>query len=204
MSQRVSRKSTVFALLLALFAGFAVVICVRLVTYRPDRPVADILPASSAGPAFVVQVIRPRAGLPLGGLVPPEVFGLDEHLGFDSTSEGATIRHVTAERIEIGSDHWDLLLVLDDQGRITAETEVVFDLVFEERLRRVRCRPGQPVVGRLNTVALAESGELSGNFDIELAHCEDAESETPLQWPPSPLVLHGSFDRLSPTELTLR
>ena len=41
-----------------------------------------------------------------------------------------------------------------------------------------------------------ETGELSGSFDIELTRCEDAETGEPLGWPPEPLVLHGSFDRL--------
>ncbi len=86
--------------------------------------------------------------------------------------------------------------MLDGDGRVTSETQVVFDLVFEDRLRRVRCRTGNPAVGTLNIVTLGESGELSGSFDIELAHCEDAETGTPLGWPPKPLILHGSFDRL--------
>ncbi len=76
------------------------------------------------------------------------------------------------------------------------ETQVLFELVFEERLRSVRCRPGDPAIGTLSTTALAESGELSGSFDIELARCEDADTGKPLGWPPEPLVIHGSFDRL--------
>jgi hypothetical protein len=167
-----------------------------VVSYRPDRPVAMIVPGSSSGPAFVVQVIRPRLGLPLGGILPPQLFGLEAHLGFDSTSAGASIGSVGPGRLELGADDWDLVLVLDGDGRVTPETQVVFELVFEERLRRVRCRPGDPAVGTLNTTALAGSGELSGSFDIELARCEDADTGTPLGWPPRPLVLHGSFDRL--------
>lgn len=62
---------------LLLLSGLAIV------AYRPDRPVATIVPGSSSGPAFVVQVIRPRVGLPLGGILPPQLFGLEEHLGFD-------------------------------------------------------------------------------------------------------------------------
>ena len=69
-------------LLAGLLAGFTVV------AYRPDRPVATIVPGSSSGPAFVVQVIRPRLGLPLGGILPPQLFGLEAHLGFDSQSDG--------------------------------------------------------------------------------------------------------------------
>jgi len=191
-----NRKSPLLYLPLKLLAGIALVVCFLLVFYRPDQPVPTIVPASSSDPAFVVQVVRPRLGLPLGGIMPPQLFGLDAYLGFDSMSDGATIRSVGPGRIALGADDWDLLLVLDGDGRVTSETQVVFDLVFEERLRRVRCRPGDPVVGTLNTVTLGESGELSGSFDIELAHCEDAKTGTPLGWPPKPLILHGSFDRL--------
>lgn len=175
-------------------AGFAVVVG----SYRPDRPVATIVPGSSSGPAFVVQVIRPRLGLPLGGIIPPQLFGHEAHLGFDSTTTGASIGSVGPGRLEFGADDWDLVLVLDGDGRVTPESQMVFELEFEERPRRVRCQPGDPAVGTLSTTALAESGELSGSFDIELARCEDAESGTPLGWPPQPLVLHGSFDRLPP------
>jgi hypothetical protein len=144
----------------------------------------------------MVQIIRPRLGLPLGGILPPQLFGLEAHLGFESTSPGASIGSVGPGRLELGADDWDLVLVVDAEGRVTPETQVVFELVFEERLRRVRCRPGDPAIGTLSTTVLAESGELSGSFDIELARCEDANTGKPLGWPPEPLLLHGSFDRL--------
>ena len=180
---------------LGLLAGFAVLVC-YLVAYRPDRPVATIIPGSSSDPAFVVQIIRPRLGLPLGGILPPQLFGLEAHLGFESTSPGASIGTVGPGRFELGADDWDLVLVVDAEGRVTPETQVVFELVFEERLRRVRCRPGDPAIGTLSTTVLTESGELSGSFDIELTRCEDANTEKPLGWPTEPLLLHGSFDRL--------
>ncbi len=189
------RKSLWILLPLGLLAGFAVVVYFSLL-YRPDRPVATIVPGSSSGPAFVVQIIRPRLGLPLGGILPPQLFGLEAHLGFESTSPGASIGSVGPGRLELGADDWDLVLVVDAEGRVTPETQVVFELVFEERLRRVRCRPGDPAIGTLSTTVLAESGELSGSFDIELARCEDANTGKPLGWPPEPLLLHGSFDRL--------
>jgi len=179
-----------------LWAGFFLVLCFAVVAYRPDRPVATIVPGSSSGPAFVVQIIRPRAGLPLGGILPPGLFGLESHLGFDATSAGATIGRVGPGRLELGADDWDLVVVLDDDGGVGPETQVMFEFVFEERLRRVRCRPGDPAVGTLRTAALPGSDALSGRFDIELVHCEDAETGTPLGWPSQPLVLHGSFDRL--------
>ena len=191
------RKASWILLALVLLAGFAVFV-LSPVAYRPDRPVATIVPGSSSGPAFVAQIIRPRLGLPLGGILPPQLFGLDAHLGFESTSAGASIGSVGPERIELGADDWDLVLVLDADGRVSPETQVVFEFVFEERLRRVRCRPGDPAIGTVNITELAESGELSGSFDIELARCEDADTGEPLGWPPEPLVLHGSFDRLQP------
>jgi hypothetical protein len=190
------RKQLWILLPLELLAGLAFVVCLSLVVYRPDRPVAAIVPASSSGPAFVVQVIRPRMGLPLGGILPPQIFGIDAHLGFDSTSTGAAVECVSPVRIELGADDWDLVLALDSDGRVAPETEVVFELVFEGRLRRVRCRPADPAVGTFSITRLAESGELSGSFDIELSQCADADTGTPLGWPPSPFILHGSFDRL--------
>ena len=190
-------KSSRTPLLLGVLVGLAVLAYLfSPLSYRPDRPVATLVPGSSPGPAFVVQIIRPRAGLPLGGIAPPHLFGLEEHLGFDSSSAGATFGSPGPERLELGADDWELVLVLDADGRVTSETEVVFELVFQERLRRVRCRPDDPASGTLSITALTESGEHSGSFDIELARCEDADTGVPLGWPPQPFVLHGSFDRL--------
>ncbi|MCG8456999.1 MAG: hypothetical protein MI919_12020 [Holophagales bacterium] len=191
-----SRKSSWILLPLGLLAGFAFIVCFSLIVYRPDRPVATIVPGSSSGPAFVAQIIRPRLGLPVGGIVPPQLFGLEAHLGFDSKSAGASIGSVGPRRLELGADGWDLVLVLDADGRVTSGTEVVFELLFEEHLRRLRCRPGDPTIGTLDTAALADPDELSGSFHIELARCEHADTGRPLGWPTKPLVLHGSFDRL--------
>jgi hypothetical protein len=188
---------------LALLACLAGAVGLTLVVHRPDRPVATIVPGSSPGPACVVQIIRPRLGLPLGGILPPRLFGLEEHLGFDSASAGATLGSVGPGRLELGADSWDLALVLDADGRVSPETHVVFELVFEERHRTVRCRPADPAVGTFSATELGGSGELSGRFDIELARCEDADTGQPLGWPPEPLVLHGSFDRL-PTDTKRR
>lgn len=192
---RMSRALLPLGLLaLAVVTGLAVMI----VVYKPDRPVATIAPGSSTGPAFVAQMIRPRLGLPLGGILPPGLFGLDADLVFDSSSPGASIGSAGPERFEFRADGWELALVVDAEGRVTSETEIVFVLVFEEQPRRLRCRPGDPVVGTFVITRLAETGELSGHFDVELARCEDADTGEALGWPPEPFVLHGSFDRLAP------
>lgn len=183
-------------IILSLLLSIGLLIGFVGIIYRPDRPVANLVPGTSSGSAFVVQIIRPRLGLPLGGILPPGLFGLDSHLGFDSYSPGATIGSVNPGRLELSADDWKLVLVFDNEGRIASESEVVFDMVFEEQVRRVRCRPGNPAIGRFSATPLGGSAELSGNFDLELAVCEDAETGTPLNWPPSPLILHGSFDRL--------
>ena len=179
--------------------GLVSLVCISFFVFPPDRPVAKITPGTSKGPAFVVQIIRPRMGLPLGGIVPPQLFGQEAHLGFDSASEGASVGRVGSGRIEFGAEGWGLVLAFDAQGKVTSETQVVFDLMFEDRMRRVRCRPGDLANGEFSTTVLAGSGELSGSFDIELPRCEDAETGKSLGWPPEPLVLHGSFDRLPST-----
>lgn len=186
---------------IGLLAGLAALVLFSLLTCHPDRPVPLIEPGSSPGPAFVVQVIRPRLGLPLAGLVPPRLFGLEQHLGFDAASPGASIGLVEPGRTELGATGWEMVLASDDQGVVSAETEVTFALVFEERLRQVRCRPADPAIGTVTTHSLAATKELSGRFEVELAYCEDVAAARPLGWPTKPLVLYGSFDRLplSPT-----
>ena len=144
----------------------------------------------------MAQIIRPRAGLPLGGLLSPELFGLEEHLGFDSASAGACVVSASPTRLELGADDWELVIVRDADGRVSPETQVVFELVFQEQPRRVRCRPADPAVGTFEVSERVGSGEQSGSFDIELARCEDAATGKPLGWPPRPFILHGSFDRL--------
>lgn len=181
---------------LGLLASVAMIVCFSLALYQPDRPVATIAPGTSSSPAFVVQIIRPRLGLPLGGVVPPRLFGLEAHLGFDSASAGASIGGVGPRRVELRSDDWDLVLVRDTDGRVTPETRVVFDFLFEEHLQKVRCRPGDPAVGTFDTIGLTGADGLSGSFDIELVRCEYTDTGKPLGWPPKPLVLHGSFDKL--------
>ena len=189
-------KPSRFSIPLALLAALVVFVCFFLVMYRPDRALPSIVPGSSSGPAFTVQIIRPRSALPLGGLLPPSLFGLDGRLEFDSTSAGATSGSVGTRRLELRADGWELMLVLDAQGRVSPETQVVFQLEFQEQTRKLRCWPGDPAIGTFSSTTLDGSGELSGSFDVELARCEDAETGKPLGWPQSPFVLHGSFDRL--------
>lgn len=180
---------------LVVFVGIVILLFLAFNLYRPDTPLPMIPPGTSSEPTFVVQVIRPWEGLPLGGLLPPELFGVDAKLGFDSATDGA-MHSIGKESIELSADGWKLKLVFDSDGRVTAETEIVFNLIFEDCNRNVRCRPSDPTIGTLKVNKLEKSSELSGYFDVELSNCEDAETGKPLGWPPKPFVLHGSFDRL--------
>ena len=181
--------------LLIFLACIAALVSLSLSVYQPDRALPFIHPGTSSRPTFVVQVIRPREGLPLGGLLPPQLFGVDAGLGFDSETMGASQR-VEREGIEFKADGWQLNLMFDNEGRVTAETEIVFELIFEESPRKVRCRPGNPVIGACQTHSLENGGGLSGSFDVELPNCEDATTGKKLGWPPRPFILRGSFDRL--------
>lgn len=179
---------------LALLICLLVALLFSFLTYQPDRRIAVIEPGSSADPTFAVQVIRPRVGLPLGGFIPPRLFGLESHLGFDSSSPGASTEQIGPRRIELSADGWELLLDLDAEG-FARHTEITFSLTFQEALLEVRCRPGQPTKGQLSTSRLFED-QISGQFEIGLGECESTETGNPLGWPSQPLTLYGSFDRI--------
>lgn len=183
-----------WSLLFVAFLALAVLLTINV--YRPDRPLPRIEPGSSTEPTFRVQIIRPRESLPLGGLIPPQVFGVDAKLGFDSAEEGATYT-LAHDHLELLAGDWDLRLYFDGNGRIEPESEVVFDLIFEDQVRRVRCHPRNPAADTLEIAELEESGEFSGWFRVELSECQDAETGETLGWPPKPMLLQGSFDRLT-------
>lgn len=178
--------------------GMASLIFVTISLYRPDNPIATIVPGSSAEPSFVVQIVRPRQGLPLGGLLPPQLFGVDEKLGFDSSSDHAAY-WLDEDLLELSGGNWKLRLVFDAAGQIQPESAIVFDLIFEDQKRRVRCKPGNLPVGGFHTSEMTPN-EFSGDFEIELPICEDAETGQSLGWPPKPFILRGSFDRLPMTD----
>lgn len=162
--------------------------------YRPDSPIAPISPGTSTEPSFFVQIIRPRQGLPVGGLVPPRFFGVDAQLGFDSKSKDATfiLQH---DRLDLAGAGWDVRLSFDVEGQAQTESEIVFELVFQDQPRRLRCKSGSPTVGEFQQSQIAPN-EFSGLFEVEFPNCEDAETRQPLGWPPRPFVLRGSYDRL--------
>lgn len=177
-------------------AVFAAVAAAVLLSHRPDQPRPFLVPGSAAAPTFTVQVIRPRASLPLGGLLPPGWFGVDGALEFDSSSPGARIEMMSLSTVALAADGWTLKLVRDESGSATSDSQVSFEIVFEERERRVTCGVASADSAALHWAPLDGEPAMSGHFDVELTPLVFAESGEPLGWPDGPLRLRGSFDRL--------
>lgn len=180
--------------LFIIVAVIASMIFLTVSLYRPDDPLPAIEPGSSAGPTFIVQIIRPREGLPLGGLLPPQVFGVDAELTFSSEAIDSRFK-LGKEVLVLSSANWELRLEYDNSGNIRPDSRIEFDLIFEEQQRHVRCKPGTPPIGTFQISEIAPN-EFSGSFTLELPDCEDAETGESLGWPPKPFMLRGSFDRI--------
>lgn len=182
--------------------GLGLVVLLLLTVYRADPPRPLVEPGSSAGPTFFVQVLRPALGLPLGGVVPPGLFGVDSELGFDGSRSDASIewRGDTSPgegELVMTADDWEVVVAIDQDGRLNlSETEAIFSFTFEERRVRVVAWPTEQARGRCQVEWLDGGRELGGMFEVELQKCVDSETGLSLGWPPSPLVLRGSFDRI--------
>jgi len=183
----------------AWIAGGLVVIAALLVAvglgHRAPTPRAR--PRDANGSWFEVRVEKPAAAQPLGGL-----FGLgrlfSDDLGFDQSSPGAAAVGAAIDRIELRADGWDLTIEADDKGRIEPGTHLVFPIELANRRVTLRCRPADPAVGGLHTALPGDADELDGTFSLELAECENVASGKSLKWPPRPLTVRGTFDRLRP------
>ena len=184
---------------LLIVVAAALLACLVLIGSRSDEPVAGLAPTPS-GPSFQVRVVFPRLGRPFFGLLPEplvaKVGGIPAELAFDHASPGAKPGTVGRHRLELRADGWDLSLQTDGKGRIAAGSHLVFPLFFEEEMRRLRCRPAGRDSGYLRTATRSGGGELGGDFRVELSTCEDAGTGRAIGWPPAPLIVVGSFDRL--------
>ncbi len=88
--KQAQRSPSCLSRALVIFVGIVIILSLTINLYRPDSPLPFIPPGTSSEPTFVVQVIRPLEGLPFGGLLPPELFGVDAKLGFDSATASDT------------------------------------------------------------------------------------------------------------------
>ncbi len=172
---------------LAMFA------CLVVIGLRPDEPVPAAISTTSDSPFFEVRVVKPLSARPLAGL-----FGLlpAEDLGFDHASRDAEVGRVGDDRLELSAEGWELIIETDGEGRIAAGTRLVFTMELGGKVRKLCCRPADPAVGYLHTAKRSGSDEFGGRFRVELANCEIAETGRAIEWPPAPLTVLGSFDRL--------
>lgn len=192
-----SIKTSLIIIALALVAGL---VCLVWLGTRPDEsnePVAAGVSDTSQGPSFEVRVVMPRAGLPLGGILPDWVVKkhslTPRELRFDHTSPGAKIGRVEPKRLEFSADGWELLIESDGEGRIASGTHLVFSTGLGGRHVRLDCRPAEPATGYLRTTARAGAERLDGRFLVKLATCKNAGSDKTIEWPPAPLTVSGSF-----------
>lgn len=182
-----------------LIVGLATLACLIMLGSRRDEPEESIAAGvsdTSRGLSFELHVQKPRLNRFLFGVLPTKIeeklFGGGE-LRFDHTSRGAEIGVVGHDRLELRADGWDFLIETDGEGRVAPGTRLVFPILLAERQRTLRCRPADRADGYLRTTTRAGSGDLDGNFLVELATCENAETGKVIDYPSAPLTVRGSF-----------
>lgn len=185
---------------LLIIVALALLACLVWLVWRgsqTDELVAESIPDTSGGPSFEVRVVVPRAGLPLGGILPEWLVKKHDltprELRFDYTSPGAQIGTVAPNRLELKADGWDLHIETNGDGQVAPGTYLVFPLGLGGRRMRLNCRPADLANGYLRTTTRAGTGEIGGRFLVELANCKNAESGKTSDWPPAPLTVRGSF-----------
>lgn len=182
-----SIKISLLIFALALLAGLVVF----KLRSRPKEPVAVSVSNTSRSPSFEVRVERPRIALPLFGLIDD-----GQELRFDHTTRGAEIGSVGPDRLKLSADGWDLFIEIDSTGRVAPATRLVFPIELGGRRVKLSWRPAEPGVGHFQTATRAGSADLSGQFIVELAACENADSGKSIDWPPAPLTARGRFEGL--------
>jgi hypothetical protein len=192
-----SLKTSLLIIALALFACVAGLIWFGSRRDEMDETVAENISKMSGGPAYAVRVVVPRAGLPLGGILPDWLVKKHDltlrELGFDHTSPGAQFGRVEPGRLELSADGWELFIESDSEGRVAPGTHLVFPLGLGGKRLRLDCRPADRATGFLRTTTQAGSDAVGGRFLVELATCKNAESGKTTNWPPAPLTVSGSF-----------
>jgi len=195
-----SIKRSLLIIALALLAGFAGLVWLVWRGTRSDQldePVGESVSQNSRGPSFEVRVIMPRAGLPLGGILPDWLVKRNDltprELRFDHTSSGARIGIAQPGRLQLTADGWELLIEADAEGRVGSGTHLVFPTGLGGKQLRLNCRPADLPRGYLRSITRAGSDELGGRFLVELARCKNADSGKDTNWPPAALTVRGSF-----------
>jgi hypothetical protein len=189
------RGKKIFVIIIALALLLAGIVALRL---RREQPIGRSMSETSLlirGPAFEVQVEMPafnsgRAPWEIPGVI----LGYDHGPRFDQASPGAQVGKIALDHIELSADGgWDLVIETDGEGRLGQGTHVAFPVKLGGRPLKFNCRPADPTVGYLHTIAHTGSDELEGNFLLEVAICKNAASGRTAAWPYQPLKVRGNF-----------
>jgi hypothetical protein len=193
-AMKLSIKGLLIIFALPLLFGLIILVVLRS---GPDERSTAIPNSSPGSPSFEVRVIVPRLQRAFGGILPDwvvkKIGGTVSEVRIDHTSPGAKIGSVENDRLQLSADEWDVLIETDGGQAIAPETRIVFPIDLGGRHVRLRCRPADQIVGHLHTNTSAGSNDLNGEFLVELARCENADSGRTVEWPSRPLTLRGNF-----------
>jgi hypothetical protein len=190
------KKLLIIIIVLMLLGGGAVLLKWR----REARVRAMQANATNAtgGPAFEVRVEAPMLSGRPPWEVPGVILGLTERgPKFDQTSSGAKIIDVGKDRLELNANGgWNIFIAADGEGRIASGTHLQFPIKLGNRPLIFDCRPADHPSGHLITNQSPNSGEIDGNFVVDVVTCINAKSGKTAAWPYKPLTIRGSFSAL--------
>jgi len=192
-------KSTlwIFAILLLLLLS-----SVMFLLLDSDYVVPSIDNLSTDTPAFEMRVLKPRSARPLFGILPDGLFGLPpKELQFNSfapSEKDTKVAEIGRHYLAIGDGDWSLYIETNENGEITANTQIVFPIELGERLVTLRCHAEPDIDGYLNTDDTTDLDAYRGTFLVKISICENAVSNKSIEWPPRPLTVYGAFDGLQP------
>jgi len=196
------RGKKIVVIIISLALLLAALVALRRRREKPIGPSVSEISRLIEGRAFEVQVEMPafnsgRAPWEIPGVI----LGYDHGPRFDQASPGAQVGKIAPNHIELSADGgWDILIDTDAEGRLAPGTHVAFPVKLGGRPLKFNCRPADPTVGYLHTTARADSDELEGEFQLEIAICQNAVSGKTAAWPYQPLKVRGNFARLKKQE----
>jgi hypothetical protein len=183
----------IFVIIIALALLLAAIVALRLQREKPIAASVQETSRSIGGPAFEVQVEMPAFNSGRAPWeIPGAVLGYDRGPRFDQASPGAQVGKIAPDRIELSADGgWNVFIETDAKGRLSQGTHVAFPVKLGGRPLQFNCRPAEPPVGYLHITA--NSDELEGTFQLEVATCRNAVSGRTAAWPYQPLKVRGNF-----------
>ena len=126
-----SMKTSLIIIALVLLVGLAGLV------WLVSRPDDTVVSQTSRGPAFEVNLEKPRMDRFLGGILPTglEAKLIGGELRFDHASRGAKIGNVGHNRLELSADGWDLLVETNGKGGVASATAAMRTCIPDAGLR---------------------------------------------------------------------